>query len=208
MDYFGIIYQLKTKKFWWLDVVLYFAVALLLATIICFVIFVAKISYQEKKLKDLDNDIAQTGTAEQKELEKKVFEYQKKIDNFATILADHKNPTNILDLFEKIVLPNVWFNNFLITAITTQAAKLQVSGEAESTTALSRQISTLEQSEFIKDITSLNSESTETGKVRFSIGLSVNPDVFIPSVSESLPPGGILETTSPSSSLLFNKNIF
>lgn len=195
MDYFGIIYQLKTKKFWWLDIILYFATALLLATIICFVIFIAKISFQEKKLKDLDNNIAQTGTAGQKELEKKVFEYQKKIDKFAVILADHKTLTNILNLFEQMVLPNVWFNNFLLT---TQTAKLQISGEAESTAALSRQISILEQSEFIKDIANLTSEPTETGKIRFNMGLFLNPDVFFPSVFENLPSGGILETTSPS----------
>ncbi len=203
---FGIIYQLKIKKFWWLDTIFYFVVALLLATIICFVIFTVKISFQEKRLKDLENNIVNTGTAEQKESEKKVFEYQKKIDNFATILASHKIPTNILKFFEQITLPNVWFNNFLIGA---QTAGVQVSGEAESTIALSRQILTLEQNEFIKNISDLTSELTETGRIRFNMNLSINPDIFFSSFFENLTqPGGILETTTPSTSLFLNMKYF
>jgi len=203
---FGIIYQLKIKKFWWLDTIFYFVVALLLATIICFVIFTVKISFQEKRLKDLENNIVNTGTAEQKESEKKVFEYQKKIDNFATILDSHKIPTNILKFFEQITLPNVWFNNFQIGA---QTAGVRVSGEAESTTTLSRQILTLEQNEFIKNISDLTSEPTETGRIKFDMNLSINPDIFFSSLFENLmQPGGILETTTPSTSSFLNKLIF
>lgn len=195
---FGIIYQLKIKKFWWLDAIFYFVIAFLLATIICFVIFSVKISFQEKKLKELDNNImVNTGTVQQRELEKEVFDYQKKINNFATILASHKIPTNVFKFFEKITLPNVWFNNFLIM---TQTARIQISGEAESATVLSRQILTIEQNEFIKNILDLTFEPTETGRIRFNLNLSINPDM--------LQSEGILETTSPSTSLFLNKFLF
>lgn len=196
---FGIIYQLKIKKFWWLDTIFYFVAALLLATIICFAIFTVKISFQESKLKELENNIVDTGTTQQRELEKEVFEYQGKIDNFATILANHKIPTNVFKFFEKITFPNVWFNNFIVMA---QTAGIQISGETENTTALSRQILVFEEDEFIKNISDLTFEPTETGKIRFNLNISLSPDIFFSTTGE------ILETTSPSTSLFLNKFIF
>lgn len=199
---FGIIYQLKTKKFWWLDTIFYFVVALLLATVICFFIFTIKISFQDKKLKELESGIASVGTAQQKETEKEVFEYQKKINDFAILLAEHKIPTNILKFFEKMTLPNVWFNNFIISA---QGARIQISGEAEDLIALSRQLLILEGSKFFKDITELSFEPTETGRMKFNTSLSINPDIFFEAnIEDIVPDEGILETTSPSSSLFLN----
>ena len=202
----SILYQLKNKKVWWLDTVFYFFVALLLATVFCFFIFSFKISLQEKTMKDLDEKIANVGTAQQKELENQVATYQKKIDNFATILTNHKIPTNVLGLLEKITLPNVWFYTF---AMSSQTSSIQLAGEAESTTALTRQISIFDGNIFIKEITGMSSETAETGRIKFSLTLSINPDIFFQVAPEvPVPPGGILDTTSPSTSAVFNSYIF
>jgi hypothetical protein len=203
---FGIIYQLRTKKFWWIDTIFYFVVALLLATIICYLIFTTKISFQEKRLKDLENSMANVGTAQQKELESKVLDYQKKIDNFAILLQNHKIPTNIPDFLEKTTLPNVWFYTFLITA---KISGIQLSGEAENMPTLSRQISIFEGNELVKTISDLSSEITSSGRVRFSVNLSFDPNIFLlPSLEGMAPSGEILETTSPSTSLLLSGLIF
>lgn len=182
----------------------YFFIALLLATIFCFLIFYFKISLQEKTMKDLDEKIASIGTAQQKELEKQVAVYQRKIDNFATLLTNHKIPTNVLRLFEEITLPNVWFNTF---SLSSQAASIQLAGEAESTTALTRQVSIFDGSVFIKEIIGLSSETAETGRIKFSLTLAINPDIFFQATPEVLP-GGIIDTTSPSTSAAFNNYIF
>lgn len=202
---FGIIYQLKTKKFWWLDAIFYFVAAFLLATIICFAIFALKISSQEKKLGEVQNQITtSTGTAQQKEEEKQVFEYQRKIDDFAVIMALHKTPTNIMKLFERTTLPNVWFNSF---SLNSQAAEIKITGEAEGAVALSRQMAIFEENELVKSVSSLNSEPTETSRVKFDLGLSVDPNIFfMPTIGE-IELEDILETTSPSSSL-FWKYVF
>lgn len=203
---FGIIYQLKIKKFWWLDTIFYFVVALLLATLICFAIFTIKISSQKERLKELEDNMARTGTIEQKKAEEEVFKYQRKIDDFVFLLAGHKIPTKVLKLFEEITLSNVWFNSF---SAITQTTETRVAGEAESTIALSRQLSILEKNEFITDITDLSSEITETGKIRFSMNVSFVPDMFfLNSADDLMQPSDILETTSPSTSLFFNENIF
>ena len=77
---FGIIYQLKFKKYWWLDTILYAVLALLLAAFFSYLIFVAKIAQEKKTIEDLVTKINNTGTAEQRDLEKQVFAYQKKIE--------------------------------------------------------------------------------------------------------------------------------
>lgn len=193
---FGIIYQLKTKKFWWLDTIFYFVIALLLATIICFFIFTVKISSQEGKLKELENSIASVGTAQQKETEKEVFKYQKKINDFTVLLAKHKIPTNILKFFEKMTLPNIWFNGF---AISSDSSKIQLSGEAEDLITLSRQLFALEGSKFVKDIAELSFEPAETGRTKFNTSFFVDPSIFLEAnIEDMIPSEGILETVSPS----------
>ena len=114
---FGIIRQLKIKKFWWLDTILYFVISLLLATVFCYLIFTVKISIERKNMGQIEEKIANTGTAQQKQLEKEVFEYQVKIDNFAALLNAHKIPSQIFDVIKKLTLPNVWFNNFVCNFI-------------------------------------------------------------------------------------------
>jgi len=39
---FSTIFQLRTKKFWWMDVIFYFVISLLIATALCYVIFLIK----------------------------------------------------------------------------------------------------------------------------------------------------------------------
>ena len=123
---FDIIYQLRTKKFWWLDTILYFVLTILIATIIVYFIFDIKISFQEKKLQDLEADIATTGIPQQKELEKKVFEYQKKINDFVILLNSHKTPSNLFSFIEQFTLPNVWFADF---NLDTNTPTLKLVGE-------------------------------------------------------------------------------
>lgn len=187
---FGIIYQLKIKKFWWLDTILYFGIALLLACIICFLIFSFKISLQEKKLKETEDALTEVGTSQQKESEKQVFDYQRKIDNFATLLTNHKTPSNVFKLLEQITLPNVWFNNFGADAKSTE---INLNGEAENMTALITQASIIEQNEFVEAITTLVPNLSETGRISFSLRFTLKPTVFFSTFFPSqnnVPEGG------------------
>ena len=39
---FSVIFQLRTKKFWWMDVIFYFVISALVATVLCYLIFLIK----------------------------------------------------------------------------------------------------------------------------------------------------------------------
>jgi len=206
---FGIIYQLKVKKYWWLDTILYFVIALLLASFFSFFIFTFKISIENKKLVELDQQLANVGTAQQKEMEKQVFDYQKKIDNFASILNAHKIPTNVLDDLKASTLQNVWFNHFAMDAKT---ALISVNGETDDVTSISQQINILESKKFVKNITNLSLELKQAARVSFTFDLMLDPEIFFTALDSipmtELPPVGGTGTTSPSSSLIFKNPIF
>ncbi|MBU2539788.1 hypothetical protein KJ786_01340 [Patescibacteria group bacterium] len=201
---FGIIYQLKTKKYWWLDTILYFVIALFLSTIFCFFIFTIKISFEKEKSKDFDSKLINVGTAQQKDMEKQVIEYQKKIGNFVSILDYHKIPTNVFNMLKESTLTNVWFNNF---SINTEASEVLISGETDDIPSLSRQIDVLESKEFVKEVSNLNFNLTETGKISFNFGLLLDPKIFfsfLESPINETPSGDTIQTTNPSSLLFFN----
>lgn len=204
---FGIIRQLKIKKFWWLDTILYFVVTLLVATIFCFLIFTVKISVEKKNMAQLDAKIANTGTSQQKQLEEEVFEYQDKIDNFATLLNAHKIPTKIFDAIKGFMLPNVWFNNF---AMDAKSSIIQVIGETDDMASLSRQIEIIEGLDFVKDISGLTFDMAESGKINFSFGIILYPKIFFaledtatPKDNSLIPDVPVIDTTSPSSAQPF-----
>ncbi len=174
---FDIIYQLKTKKFWWLDTILYFTLTILIATVIIYFIFYIKIPFQEEKLQDLEKDLATTGLPQQKELERKVFEYQKKINDFSTLLGAHKISSNVFKFIEQSTFPNVWFSSF---SLTLKESQVKLAGETEDTLVLARQISFLKEKEFIRDVKLSNFSLGEEGRVGFNLVLSLNPQIFTP----------------------------
>lgn len=172
---FDIIYQLRTKKFWWLDTILYFALAMLIATVIVYFIFSIKISLQEKKIQELKEDIATTGIPQQKELEVKVFEYQKKINDFSVLFTDHKIPSNILHFIEESAFPNAWFSLF---SLNVQEDQIKLSGEIKDALVLARQVSLLKENEFVNDVKLLNFSLGEQGKVIFNLTFSLDSRIF------------------------------
>ncbi len=204
---FGIIRQLKVKKFWWLDTILYFVVALLMATIFSFLIFTVKISGEKKNIGELEVKISNTGTAQQKQLEKEVFEYQNKIDNFATLLNAHKIPSKVFDALKALTLPNVWFSNFTMDAKTSA---IQVTGETDDIPSLSRQIEIMETQDFITDVSGLTFSLEESGKIMFGFSIMLSPEIFFAleepaedQVVPDLPGVPVIDTTSPSTAQPF-----
>ena len=197
---FNTIYQLRTKKFWWKDVIFYFVISLLIATILCYLIFSAKIFLQNKALKDLDVALETVGTDQQKDYEKTVSDYQKKIDDFIVLIKNREFASSVFSFMEQQALPNVWFDNF---TMNKKDGEVGLSGEADSMAAFSRQVATLEKNEYIKKITVLNASLGISGRAEFNLNITMNPKLFILS-SDSFLQVPLLETTSPSSEQIFN----
>lgn len=182
---FSIIFQLRNKKFWWLDVIFYFVTSLLIAVVFCYLIFVAKIAMQNKAIKDIDVKFQEVGTQQQKDYEKSVIFYQKKIVDFAGLIKNHQLASAIFGFMEKETLPNVWFNSF---ALNRKEATVNLSGSADNVDVLSRQTALLEKNEYIKKIGVLNTQANATGGIKFNLNIALDPKIFTPIL--------LLETTT------------
>lgn len=180
---FSIFSKLRDNKLWWVDVVFYFIISSLIATIFCYLIFVAKIYFQKEKIKDFDVSLATVGTDEQKEMEVQIFKDREKIKDYAPLIEGHRISSNIFVFLEQNTLPGVWFSRF---GIGGKGADITLSGEAESAEVFSRQVSIFEDSEYLTKITVLGSTLGEANRTNFNLVLSLDPKIFF-FVQESAP---------------------
>jgi hypothetical protein len=172
---FRIIFQLRDKKIWWLDVIFYFVISLLIATLFCYGIFIIKNIIQKQEIKRIEADLQTVGTQEQKEQEKEVILYKGKIGNFVELIENHEFVSNAFSFLEENTQPNVWFTQF---SLDKKSAKVQLSCIAEDMDAVSRQVSTFEKNNYVKDLGSINSSLGDLGRVNFNLNLSLENTIF------------------------------
>ena len=172
---FSTIFQLRTKKIWWVDVIFYFVISFLIAAVFLYLIFIIKNNIQRKEIKEQEIKLESVGTGEQKDYEKNVISYQKKISDFAKLFKNHEFTSNVFVFMEKETLPNIWFKQFNMSEKNSQ---LQLSGEADNMEAFSRQVAAFEKNEYVKSTDLLNSSLGESARVQFNLNLSLDPKVF------------------------------
>ncbi|MCX6722702.1 MAG: hypothetical protein NT094_01375, partial [Candidatus Staskawiczbacteria bacterium] len=102
---FSVIFQLRTKKFWWMDVIFYFVIALLMATIFCYIIFLTKNNFQREDIKEQDAALQTVGTYQQKEYEKNVISYRNKINDFNSLFKNHEFASNVFGFMRAQTMP-------------------------------------------------------------------------------------------------------
>jgi len=171
----SVISQIKTKKFWWMDVIFYFATSLLVATVFCYFIFSAKNNFLKDDIKKAEEGLKTVGTEQQKATEKSVVGYRDKINKFTELLKNHDLTSNAFALIKSQTMPNVWFKQF---SLDRKNNAVQLSGEADSADALSRQILVFEKSKYIKTIGNLNSSLGSSARVDFNVNISLQDSIF------------------------------
>jgi len=172
---FGTIFQLKTKKFWWMDVIFYFVISLLISTIFCYLIFLVKNNIQREDIKKEIAALETVGTQQQKDYEKDALNYQKKIIDFTDLLKNHEFASNVFAFMQAQTMPNIWFKQFSLDRKNTS---LQLSGEADNLDAFSRQVASLEKNRYIKNITSLNSSLGSSSRIGFNMNVVLDQNIF------------------------------
>jgi len=172
---FSIIFKLRNKKIWWLDVIFYFVVALLVATIFSYLIFIIKNVIQNKQIAAIEDQLLTVGTPEQKEQEAQVILYKKKINDFSELIKNHEFASNAFAFIEENTQPNVWFKQF---NLDEKGSQIQLMGEAENMEAFSRQTATFEKNEYVKSLGTLNSSLVDSEQIDFNLTLTLDPKIF------------------------------
>jgi len=172
---FSVIFKLRTKKYWWMDVIFYFVISVLIATILCYIIFLIKNNLLRK---DIEKEIAAletVGTAQQKQQESDVISYQKKIIGFTELFKNHEFASNTFAFLQTQTLPSVWFKQF---NLDKKNSSVQLSGESENAENLSRQVSGFEKNKYVSSIETLNSALGASARNEFNINLKLDKSIF------------------------------
>ena len=191
---FSVIFQLRTKKFWWMDVIFYFVISLFVATVLCYLIFLTKNSFQRQDIQKEDAALQTVGTDQQKGYEKNVIDYRNRITDFAELFKNHKFASNVFAFIQDQTLSNIWFGQFTFDEKNNQA---NLTGESDDMDAFARQVAILESEnnkKYVKSIGTLNSTLGTSARVGFNISLTLDDNIFNYISSKAL----ISQTTSPS----------
>src|SRR3989338_9996159 len=167
------IYQQKDRS-WMVNVAFYFPAAALALAIFSYAVFYVKTQLQIQKIAAIDRKIAVYGTQEQKQHEAQVFDYKKKIDDFALVVDNHAMSSNIFTFLEANTLPGLAFSSFSMSGLQHE---IRLSGEADDMAVLGKQFGVFEENkEHIRHISVLNSKVTALGKIAFTFNIDLRSE--------------------------------
>ena len=154
------------------NILFYFAIGLLLLSIGAYFVLDYFVKKSELTLQDLEETLAREKTEEEIILEKEVFGYQKKVEDFSTIIGQHTYASRFFSFFESLCHPKVWFSKINLD-ITNH--KLIVSGKTDTFLILDQQLLIFQQEELIKETILTQLSIGNEGLVNFTFDLTFNP---------------------------------
>lgn len=137
--------------------------------------------YFGAKIKDISQEI-QKKEAEFALLEKTIREKQKelitleqKINDFGSLLGEHRNTLNIFEFLEKNCLPNVWFSDF---SFNGEEGKISVSGKTDNLITLEQQAFVLKQQSAVKNLDITKVLINKEGGIDFTLTIIFDHSIF------------------------------
>jgi len=158
-----------------MDVIFYFVISSLVATIFCDVIFMVKNNLTRADIQEQSAKLGTVGTKLQKEHEKEVIQYQTKINTFTNLLKNHTFASNSFAFLQMQTMPNIWFKQF---SLDEKNRAVQLSGEADDLDAFSRQVAAFEKNIYVEKMTTVNSSLGGTSRISFNISLTLKDNIF------------------------------
>jgi hypothetical protein len=159
----------------WQKVLFYFSVLLLIASILAFFLLNRSFEKAESELQSLEETLSREKTQEEKDLEREVFGYQEKIEDFSELSKLHLYPSKFFNFFQELCHPQIWFSEFLLNL---EDFNLSISGETENFSILGQQILIFQQEEKIKNTDLSEVSIGKEGKVNFTLDLYLKPEIF------------------------------
>ena len=179
-----------------MDVIFYFVVSLLVATVFCYLVFMFKNGMIKDQISKESAKMESVGTQDQKNRETNVMGYQQKIGDFTVLLKNHEFASNVFAFMQAQTMPNIWFSQF---SLDEKNSAIQLNGESDNLDAFSRQVAVLEKNKYVKSITSFNSSLGEAARTEFNIGLVLDDSIFgyLPNISADTTTNQPIASTMP-----------
>ncbi|KKU86513.1 MAG: hypothetical protein A2667_03475 [Candidatus Wildermuthbacteria bacterium RIFCSPHIGHO2_01_FULL_47_27] len=167
--------QQKIQLPHWLEALFYAALVFFILAIIGFVMINR---FQAAVVRDIQVNreaIEKERSPERRTMEASVKEYQKKINDFAALLTNHRETSKFLAQAEKLVHPRVWFPEISVDA---QKMTVKLSGSAADFVAVGQQMTILQNNSLVNNVVLSTISVSREGEVQFSLSLSFDPGIF------------------------------
>lgn len=159
----------------WQKILFYASVFILAGIILGSLISGSLQKKYQAEIKTLEETLVQEKTPDKVAMEKDVILWQKKINDFTTLIAGHSTPSEFFTNFEEVCHPRVKFSQF---NLDVSAASLGLSGTTDNFTTLAQQLFIFNNQSFIKSYDLTNISIGTKGGVDFGLTLSLDPEVF------------------------------
>jgi len=154
------------------NILFYFAIGLLLLSIGAYFVLGYFVKKSELTLQDLEETLAREKTEEETILEKEVFGYERKVEDFSTLIGQHTYASKFFNFFESLCHPKVWFSEINLDIINHG---LILSGKTETFLILDQQFLIFQQEGLIKETILTKLSIGGEGLVNFTFDLTLNP---------------------------------
>lgn len=159
----------------WIDILFYLSVGLLIFVFISYFLVLQSIKATESKQAE-EQEKLDAETSKSAKLREEILTYQKKINDFSSVIKGHLEASNAFAFIEGQCHPKAWISDF---SLNVAEGKIMISGQAQSFTVLGQQMLIFKEERTIKSA-NLDSISMEKGGViGFNITLSLEPSVFV-----------------------------
>jgi len=163
----------KNKEPFWLNFILHFLLIIFLVSISSYFILFFSQKKINKKLAEIERGLIRTDA--EKALEDKLFIYQKKIEDFNTLLENHRSPLSVFSFLEKNVHPGVWFSSL---DLNLEKNTLSLSGYGKNPETVEEQLLLFKEQELVKNVTLLNFSSGNEEQIKFDLQIVFDPKIF------------------------------
>ncbi|MFH1894359.1 MAG: hypothetical protein ABH813_00415 [Patescibacteria group bacterium] len=158
------------------NILLCFSLVLLAAVSASYFILNNSQQKTEKEIQLLDEKLALASASPEASLEKEVLNYQKKINDFSSLLASHKYSSQIFPLIESATHPKITFSKF---SLEVNGQNIALSGTTDSFQTLGQQLIIFKNEKLIKEAKVSNIAFEKDGKISFNFDLILAPQIFI-----------------------------
>lgn len=155
-----------------------FLVAVLFAVLSIAGYFILNYSYQKtfQALEDVEKHLDEDKTLGEIDiLEKEIFDYQRKINDFSEILESHQYSSKIFNLVESLTHPQVMWSDF---SFDEKNLTVSLSGLTQNFQILGQQILILEKEESLKEVSLSDVELGEEGKIIFKVVFNLDTKIL------------------------------
>jgi len=170
-----IIPKQVEKTPFWQRILLYISMFLLAGIVLACSI----LNYSYKKslvtLEELENAFDREKTQDKVLLEREVVNWEKKINDFATLGNKHYFVSKFFAVIEENCHPRVWFSKLNLDSTSNN---FSVAGSTDSFSSLGQQLIIFKENPIFKNVTLSQVSISRNGQVEFALNITLDPKIF------------------------------